>query len=921
MSRYIIGLDLGTTNSCVSYVDTDRVKNPTLAIQPFKITQLISGHRLGSESVLPSFCYLAGPSEFSPGSIKLPWGEERLEIVGFLAQQLGALVPTRLVQSAKSWLCHAAANRRDRLLPVESATDIQKISPVEATSYYLRHLKEAWNHAMADQDLEAEWEQQHIILTVPASFDEVARSLTVEAARMAGFVNITLLEEPQAAFYSWISQHEDKWQTLFRPGDRILVCDVGGGTTDFSLIELQETEGQLSFQRMAVGDHLLLGGDNMDAALAHQLEHKLREQGCPELSPKQWRQLHFEARQMKAQLRDDKKPVETYPFYLQGAGSSVVKGGWSIEMTRQEVMKTLCEGFFGLYDWEEANQLRKASGFRSIGLPYEEEPSITKHLAHFLKRHSGDHLKGPDYILFHGGTLKPQVFQDILVQSLERWFGNKKPLVLPSISLDLAVARGAAYYGKVRQGLGVKIGGGTARSYYLQVEHQEKSEQKMALTLLPRGCEEGMSVELDQTFWVKPNTPVSFRLFSSHVRLYDRQMDLIPIQPEELQLLPPILTLLKVGKGTVTESQQDKIPVHLTIHLTAIGTIELGLKSLKTDHRWKMEFQLRAAGGQDFHEKEEKGRRDESWDVQEIEQAARLIEEAYQGKGIDPQKIMGQWETLLQRPRHEWPPSLLRGLWPAVLKQAPRRKISQEHEARWWHLVGFLLRPGFGYPLDDHRIRDLWKIILSDLKGSKSAACAVAQWICFRRIAGGLNKGQQMQLASELVPTLLTGKSNQFEIKGKGAEYAYSEKIRALAAMELLDMPIKIRLGNALIQRIKAGQALASDFWALGRIGARHLAYGSLAYVVPKATCATWIEDWMKSAQLDGEEALFAIGQLARKTDSREVNLSPDILDNILKHFPHSDRLHTLLHEGSPLTHKEQEHLFGDQLPVGISLF
>ena len=498
LMRYIIGIDLGTTNSCAAYVDTH---NPQQPIQPFRIPQLKDAGYIEAQATLPSFCYLAAPHEWPARSLDLPWKANKDYFVGTFALVQGSKVPTRLVQSAKSWLCHTAANRRDKILPFEAADDGQRLSPVEASARYLAHIKEAWNYTMAAGDPEAEFQEQEIILTVPASFDEVARTLTLEAARLAGLQRMTLLEEPQAAFYCWISHHEKTWQETLKAGDNILVCDVGGGTTDFSLIEVVAKGDGLAFQRMAVGDHLLLGGDNMDAALAHAFEAKLPS----ECSSQQWAQLRHLAREAKEMLLSSKAP-STHRLQLQGSGSNVIKGSASLEVSRAEVQELLENGFFGHYSWEDALKLRKGSALRTMGLPYEEEPSIVKHLAHFLHQAGS---KKPDYVLFNGGAMKPQAFRQALMNALKTWFPDKVPQELESYSLDLAVSRGAAYYGKARRGAGICIGGGAARGYYLAIDVQGQSK---ALTLLPRGSEEGSTYEPEQTFWVIPNTPVIFPL-------------------------------------------------------------------------------------------------------------------------------------------------------------------------------------------------------------------------------------------------------------------------------------------------------------------------------------------------------------------------------------------------------------------------
>jgi molecular chaperone DnaK (HSP70) len=920
--RYIIGIDLGTTNSSVAFVDTQQ---PQLSIQLFAISQLTASGKVDSLFNLPSFCYLVAKDEWPPGSLTLPWKEETSTFVGQFAKTQGARVPTRLVQSAKSWLCNVAANRRDKILPIEAADLTQRLSPVEASSKYLMHLKEAWNATLAKGEVDSEFEEQEIVLTVPASFDEVARTLTVEAARLAGLQHVTLLEEPQAAFYSWISQHEKQWSQHLKAGDSILVCDVGGGTTDFSLIEVHTKGETLTFQRMAVGDHLLLGGDNMDATLAHYLEKQM-QQDQQSLESTQWLQLRAEARSAKEQLMGQKRAEEiSYTVVLQGSGSSVIKGSSSVVIQKSELEQILLDGFFGQYPLQEALQLRKSRGFRTMGLPYEDEPSITKHLAHFLQK--AGYLKEEkkvNYLLFNGGTMKPNCFQQAIHRSLCNWFPNHSPTILSSASLDLAVARGAAYYGKARRGLGTTIGGGLPRTYYLEIEIKTADGQmaQKALTLLARGSEEGTSFQSEQIFLLRPNTPIAFHLMTSHVRLHDQPGSLISIEEQDMQRLPPIQTILRFGRKQVNADKQDLVPVNLGIRLTAIGTLEIWLESKKTDHKWNLEFQLRSAAGQDNQLlTAEKRQQDETFESQYLQEAKLAVEELFSGHSskLKPGNIMEKLEELLGMGRRDWSPSLLRGLWEPLLNFAGQRKLSQEYEARWWNLAGFFLRPGFGFPLDDFRIKELWKIILGDLKASKPIECQIQRWICYRRIAGGLNKGQQMQLAGELLPILFNKKTGKIEIKNKSELYAYSEKIRALAALERLELPIKIRVGEALLARINQKEAAAYEYWALARIGARHLMYGSINHVVPKEICIKWVEQLLKIENIHLEQRQFVLGQLARKTDHRELNLPEPLLNNIIAHDS-TNRLRELILQEHVLTESEQEQVFGDRLPVGLML-
>ena len=910
--RYIIGIDLGTTNSCVSYVDTEQ---PSLAIQPFRIQQLTFAGTVDSLQTLPSFCYLPGMLEWPPNTLKMPWQQENPSFfVGRFAQEQGAKTPTRLIQSAKSWLCHSSANRREKILPLEAADAARRLSPVEATAHYLSQIKNSWNASVGLNNSELQFEEQEIVLTVPASFDEVARSLTVEAAKLAGFSNMALLEEPQAAFYSWLSYHEKQWEKKLKAGDNILVCDVGGGTTDFSLMNVSDDQGRLSIQRRAVGDHLLLGGDNMDHALTYYLEKKMGR----ELTTGQWLQLRHEARRVKESLFNSNDAEKVEKITLQGLGSGVIAGSLSFEITKKEVEKLLLDGFFSQQSWEESLKLQKARGLRNMGLPYEDDPSITKHLAIFLHQSHSEKYQGPDYLLFNGGAMKAVIFQKAILDAFKAWYPAKEVQVLPSASLDLAVARGAAYYGKVRRGFGVRIGGGSARGFYLKVKMQEKEQ---ALTLIPQGSEEESKYQPDTIFKLTPNTPVTFQLYHSHVRLDDQPGDVVTIDESELHPLPPIYTILKFGKQHTSEASLEKIPVTLEVAYTALGILELWLLSKQSDHKWKLEFQLKSASGQDNSIAAlQQGRKDAIVNAAELQNAAKWIKEVFSAQSLPPKQLVEQLEKSLALPKNEWSLSILRGLYDEIVLYAAQRQRSSEHEQRWWNLAGFLLRPGFGYPFDDHRVKEIWKLILADQKNVKSQEVQIQNWICYRRIAGGLNKGQQNQIAVEIIQSIMPKKNAKIEIKGKAEIYPYSEKIRTLGAMEWLDVSLKMRVGEALIERIEAGQAIDAEFWALARTGARHLLYGSPAAVVPKETIVKWIE---RLIPIQDERVPFVISQLGRKTDQRELNIPQDVVQRVIAHYagnPAQDRLREFLTSEINMTSLERDQIFGEHLPLGLSI-
>lgn len=912
-SRFIVGIDLGTTNSAVAYVDTDLVKNPQLLVQLFRIPQLNDVGVVEALPVLPSFHYLAGAGEFPKGTLLLPWKEQEQEFaVGVFARHHGSKVPTRLIHSAKSWLSNTAVNRKEKILPFEGGEMERKMSPVEASASFLNHIREAWNAQMAKNDPSLSLEEQEVILTVPASFDEVARSLTIEAAHAAGLQRLTLLEEPQAAFYHWLMEHESE-KSLLKEGDAIVVCDIGGGTTDFSLLQAVHEKEGMGFQRTAVGRHLLLGGDNMDMAICSFLEASL---GGEELETNQWLFLRHQARTAKEHLLSQ-KPGARYTFWIPGKGSQVIGGGKSLDISFEQVESLLVDGFFGLYDREEARLLKRGSGVRVMGLPYESEPSITKHLASFLEK-SGQKEK-PRYLLFNGGSLKPQLFQKRLMASLDRWFPEKEPIrLLTSSNLDLAVAKGAAYFGKARRGFGIRVGGGTPRSYYLSVDVKNTAGdiQKQAMTLIQRGAEEGLRYTPDRLFSLLPNRPVSFQLYHSHTRLGDLPGTLISIEDEGLTPLATVQTVLRYGK-----QKEISIPVKLEVYLTEIGTLEIWLLSTSTDHRWKMEFQLR---GQDQSDVVENQRiSDETFELQDLAAAKKAIEEAFSvGQKENLKQLNASLEALVGQPRGKWPPSVLRTFFDALMLQAGKRTLSAEYEGRFWNLAGFFLRPGSGYPLDDFRVKELWKLILADLGKQKAEDVEIQQSICFRRLAAGLGKGQQLQIFNLLFPLVYDKKRQQLVAKGKRGGYSYSEKIRALASLELIDIPLKTKFGEALLQRLEKGEGEPCDYWALGRIGARHLLYGAAPAVIPPSVCVKWIKRLLHAPAIDSAHLPFLLTMLARKTDCREINLPNENLQEVSQYLSRqaAPDLEALLFSERTLSFQEQEQFFGDSIPGGLLL-
>ena len=600
-SRYVVGIDLGTTNSALAYVDTAAGAEPTL--NHLAIPQVVQPGVVEDRPLLPSFLYLPGPNEQPTGSLQLPWAKKRDYAVGEFARNFGSQVPTRLVSSAKSWLCHAGIDRRQPVLPWKAPEDARRVSPLEASTYYLKHLAEAWNHLIAKDVAANRLENQDIILTVPASFDAVARELTVEAARAAGLERITLLEEPQAAFYAWIHASHDKWREQVEVGDVVLVCDIGGGTTDLTLIAVSEEAGQLVLTRVAVGDHILLGGDNMDLALAHHVAAALAAKGT-KLDFGQMNMLWHSCRLAKERLFQDKKSASA-PVTVLGRGSKVIGGAIKADLARSDVEQVLVEGLFPKCPANAEPQRQRAAGLQELGLPYAADPAVSKHLAQFLARNvevlgqrapakrGKKKQSQPTTVLFNGGVFKAELLRQRLIAIINEW--NQSPIKeLHGTDLDQAVAEGAAYYGLVRRGQGIRIRGGTARSYYIGVETSLPAvpgsrPPLKALCVVPFGMEEGTEPDVpSQEFGLVVGEPAEFRFLGSNIRRNDTAGLLIEDWQDQIEELNPLATTLESpGKEGRT------FPVHLHSKVTEVGTLELWCLSRDGKQRWKLEFNVR----------------------------------------------------------------------------------------------------------------------------------------------------------------------------------------------------------------------------------------------------------------------------------------------------------------------------------------
>jgi hypothetical protein len=948
MSRYLVGIDLGTTNIAVAYVDTASKAAGGPKLHTFNVPQVVAAGQVQDQPLLPSFLYIPGPHDLAPGSIDLPWKKNPPDTVGVFARNHGAKVPGRQVSSAKSWLCHPGVDRTAPLLPWAGPPDVPRLSPLEVSTKYLKHIIEAWNHAPGRKDADR-LEEQTVVVTVPASFDDVARNLTAEAAKQAGLKHVTLLEEPQAAFYAWLGTHSPAEAAMLKPGMRCLVVDVGGGTSDFSLIRAGEEKGELTFVRDAVGDHLLLGGDNMDLALAKAVETKLPG---GRLDAAQFGSLVQACRAAKEALLATPPPT-SFPVTVMGRGRLVVGGTVSVNITPNDVTSTLFDGFFPhtAFDAEPTKGARV--GLQEMGLPYVSDPAVTKHLAAFVRQHIHDfERENPtasttvDAILFNGGVFQPQVLRDRVIDVMRPWFDQKKkkwePLVLTSPSLDLAVAWGAAYFAWLRHSGGKRIGGGIPRSYYVAIETDTPGRGIHAhsipvLCVVPRRLQEGEEVHMPSpVLELALGQPVLFPLYTSTVRGDDKPGQVLRLPEESLLHLPPLHTILRGGK----RAGAKRVPVTLAAKCTEIGTLELYCES-KEGNRWRLEFNVRDVLREPSKEEEEAEESAAVIDVfpeEKVQAAGALIAAVFGEPGAsatggeppttsDLPKLL---EAALESPRSDWPTGLCRRLWEFLETHAAGRGKSPAHLARWYNLTGFVLRPGFGDPVDRYRVESLWKMITAaasaQTTGPKKPTVpegGADYWIMWRRVGGGLNTALQQALFTRLRPALLPAKGKAFS---RPPANEYAEMWRAAASLERLDAKTKEQLGAAVLRDTKKSPVPTYAFWSLTRLGARVQLYGPLNSVVHPEVAEQWVEELLPFKPGNESEKngwLFCLSQLARQSGLRAVDVSDSTRNRVLgvlRSHPCPPAWKRMVEEVVAAEGEEASRLFGESLPIGLRL-
>jgi hypothetical protein len=864
-----VGIDLGTTNSALAFVDPKEAAETDFpAIQVLDIPQYVAAGRIESRRTLPSFLFLADQ-----------------EYVGVYAREQGALVPTKSVHSAKSWLSNPEVDRTAKILPWDAQEAGRVLSPVEVSTRILKHLADAW---LAERG--SPLGDHNVVLTVPASFDEEARELTVTAARDAGIEKVTLLEEPAAAFYSWIANDLARSQKNLFDGQTVLVCDVGGGTSDFTLIRVAREGDRVDFTRTAVGRHLLLGGDNLDLTLTWLVEAKLGKS----LSIRQRSGLRRQCAAAKERLLSDPN-LKSVEVTVLGAGSGLVGGTLRTEILREEVLELALDGFLPMCGVGELPKEEEKSLFRELGLPYVSDPAVTRHLAAFLAS-AGD--AKPDAILFNGGFFIPEILRQRVADVMERWYG-RRPVIFENRDLDLAVSVGAAYYSYVRAtGAGLLVRGGLPRAYFIGLGGDLADHNELrTLCLVPRGAEEGSTVEVDPgNLQLVTNKPVSFRLYSSRTRTEDKPGDVVPFTSDdkELHLHAPLNATLRFGKVG-----ERLVPVKLGAKLTEVGTLEIWADSKASEHRWRLQFELRKTAAAKSPSRPAAVVSEEA-----LATAEALIPEVFSDFSLTPEQLPGRLEQALGLGRNSWPLAAIRKLADRMLELAEGRKHSAAHEFRWLNLCGFCLRPGFGFPGDEYRIEQARRVYAGGLQFSNQVQNEIEWWIFCGRVAGGLNRNQQADIFQRLSPTLLPRGSKRVRVNPS----LIREMWRAAASLELLPIQTKTQLGDELVARIKKGDFVETGLWCLARLGARKLFYGPINQVMPPSTASRWID-----AVLKANRAEDAVTAMARRTGDSSRDLPGTALDAVRRAFPNVD-----------LDAEPQDHLaamgkvFGEELPAGL---
>jgi len=943
-SSYIVGIDLGTTHCVVTYCDlalaqsAKKLKPPEQPIiELFEIEQLIAPGEIAARPYLPSFRYHPTAGEIRPEDSALPWqykksmqplkGDIEEAIVGDWARELNSKVDGRGVVSAKSWLSHPSVDRQAAILPWSAAEGVAKVSPVVASASYLSHIRYAWDQRFPESPLA----KQELVITIPASFDEAARSLTVEAAKLAGLSNLLLLEEPQAVVYDWLYRHQGSVAERLADIRLILVCDLGGGTTDLSLVSVSVDAEEIDLKRVAVGDHLMLGGDNVDLAIAHQAEKQVTK-GGKKLTASALSQLIQQSRKAKELLLSSNAP-DTATITVLGSGSKLIGGTRKTQVRKSDVHNLVIDGFFPLTAFDDIPQQRRA-GVVEFGLNYASDPAVSKHIASFLERHQiacaaalGKDINAqsrkpvvPDAILFNGGVFNSPLIVDRVLELFAQW-SPETLSVLDNAQPDQAVAYGASAYGLARRGWQTKIEGGSARSYFLLVDSKSNVGKK-AVCVLPKGTSEGETIALDdRLFSLTLGQPVSFDLISTVSDSVYIPGQLIDTDSENFVTLPPLVTAFdKAGNN------KEEIVVKVVANMTAVGTLQMQcVAEGEYKQSWELEFQLRSPVAS--NEFDGSGEPSDLELPKNFEQAVEEISVVFgQSDKTTDKNAVKNLRPLLEKvlgKKVDWDTPVLRALARELSKGVKRRRRSNRHERLWNNLTGYCLRPGFGYASDEWQVSALWKNYQQGVQFSNESQSWAEWWTLWRRVAGGLTEEAQKKIYKDVAKYINPATARNQNVAKELKTRSYDDIVRLVAVLEHLPVESKIEVGGWLVKRLQKTKEPDASWWALGRIGSRVPFHGSAHKVVPKDVAGKWIDclldqDWNKN-----KHAALAASMIARQSGDRERDLDDSVRLAVIDKLIHSKCVASwvnMVEQVAELDVKDQQRVFGELLPTGLRI-
>ncbi|MGD0675408.1 MAG: Hsp70 family protein [Polyangiaceae bacterium] len=893
-ARYAVGIDLGTTHTVVAWSRAGGTEAPNV----FEVPQFVSSSEVAPRPLFPSVLYAPWPGE----RLDDPFGDDPW-VLGEFARRRAAEVPGRVVTSSKSWLAHPGVDRVAPILPWGADEGAPKLSPVEAATRLLAHVRGVWDRAHPDDPLA----HQDVVLTVPASFDEVARELSVQAAAAAG-LSPKLLEEPQAAFYDWISRPTSVGMAELLRDTRgealVLIVDVGGGTTDLSLIRVAGVD---RISRVAVGPHLLLGGDNMDLALAHACEPRLTD-GSGKLDVARFAQLVLACRSAKEALLGSSPPSDA-PVSLLGAGSSLVGSARTTRLDRVEVERIVLDGFFPMVD-RDARPGAARSALVAFGLPYARDVAITRHIASFLARHLGRD-EWPNAVLLNGGVFRSVRIADRLVDLLAGW-RSESVARLPGADPDLAVARGAVAYARARSGHGVRIGGGTARSYFVGVVTEGATAR--AVCVVPRGADEGsIHVAHGRTFALAVGRPVRFDLFASD-EVDARPGDVVDVEDDRFARLAPLTASLDARRPG------DDVRVAVEGEVTAVGTVDLACVEVGSDapERFRLAFQL---GDKALESRSLSPSR--ATPSHRLQRALELVDRTFgkpraDASSREARDLLRELEKNLGG-RSEWTTESNRVLCDALLARAGSRRRSVDHERVFWLLTGWCIRPGFGAPLDSARVAALWPRFGERLAFPQEARGWQQFWIAWRRAAGGLDDSMQTKIRDFVDPHWAPTERMK---RPKKPALALDDALEMASSLERLPPARRSELGGWVLDRTWTDRD--PRLWsALGRLGARVPAYGSVHHVVAPSVAERWIEHLLREKWDSVPTASSAAVQLARRTGDRARDIGDRVRREVEQRLVSTGATPEQLHavrDVVPMAESDRAAFFGDALPLGLKL-